>query len=78
MADEEKSKIDELFARLQAHQPEAYNSADLGWTTVDIWNVVHQLLYIVEAQDAQIKEQDARIKALEDRLNNSQYKSILY
>lgn len=56
-------KIDfgDLRARLHVHEPRPYQGGE-GWTIIDMFAVVDQLLTVIEAQDA-------RIKALEDRLD---------
>lgn len=56
--DEEKIDFEALRARLHTHEPRPYQGGE-GWTIIDMFAVVDQLLTVIEAQDA-------RIKALEE------------
>lgn len=56
---DQKINLEGLRAQLHEHEPKPYQGGE-GWTIIDMWRVVDDLLTVVEAQDA-------RIKALEDR-----------
>jgi len=58
--DDQKINLEDLRARLHQYQPVPYVEKNMGFTIIDMWHVLDQLLNVIEAQDV-------RIKALEDR-----------
>lgn len=69
---DQKINLEGLRAQLHEHEPEPYKNGQ-GWTIIDMWHVVDQLLTVVEEQEKQIKALEEYNKALDDEKSNDAY-----